>query len=163
MEVSYHPHSLMMETPFMLLKGRKPCTIALPGWMGRAGKGKIDEEKLSERVKKEQKKYDGNVRSEVKRDRFMEGDWVRTRLYDGSRKGLSKWSLPKKVIDVRRYSVILENGKRWSTEDVVKCTTRELHKCDDGVDGSDESTDENVQVEKRLTRKPSYLKEYYID
>ncbi|KAJ1148795.1 hypothetical protein NDU88_001621 [Pleurodeles waltl] len=108
-----------METPFMLLKGRKPCSIAVLGWIGRAGKGKIDEEKLSDRVKKVQEKYDGNVWSDAKRDRFVEGDWVRTGIYDGNRKGLSKWPPPKQVIDLRRYNVILDDGKRWSRESVV--------------------------------------------
>ncbi|KAJ1194155.1 hypothetical protein NDU88_003450 [Pleurodeles waltl] len=131
--------------------------------MGRAGKGKIDEEELLSRVKKVQEKYDGSLWSEKKGGRFVEGDWVRTRIGDGNRKGLSKCSVPKRVIDVRSYSVILDDGKRWSTESVVKCNKGELQESGVGGDGSVVKIDGDVSMEKRLRRKLNYLKEYYTD
>ncbi|KAJ1152063.1 hypothetical protein NDU88_004841 [Pleurodeles waltl] len=122
------PHSLTLETPFMLLKGRKPCTKAVPGWMGKAGREKVNEEEMLKRVRVGQKAYDGrNKGSWKKLEKLKIGDWVRTKVWN-KKKGESKWSMPRQVVSVKGYSVEMEDGKRWNVSEVTKCNEAELRK-----------------------------------
>ncbi|KAJ1092689.1 hypothetical protein NDU88_005799 [Pleurodeles waltl] len=92
--------------------GVKPCTKAVPGWMGKAGRGIVDEEEMLRRVREKQEAYDERDKKGWKRGKLEIGDWVRTRVWDKTKKGLSKWSTPKRVVKVNNYNVELEDVKK---------------------------------------------------
>ncbi|KAJ1215744.1 hypothetical protein NDU88_003352 [Pleurodeles waltl] len=48
------------------------------------------------------------------------------RLWQGTKKGLPKWSEPKQVVKVKKYSVVLNDGRKWNMVDVVKCWAKEV-------------------------------------
>ncbi|KAJ1216590.1 hypothetical protein NDU88_004191 [Pleurodeles waltl] len=158
------PHSLTMETPFMLLKGRKPCTRAVPGWMGKAGWKRVDEGGLIGCVMDMQGKYEGKAMGRVMERELAVGDWVRTKVWDKTKKGGSKWSIPKRIVKVRRYSVELEDGRRWNVESVVNCNELELRKWKSEIeDGGREESHVGLRGrEKRVVKSPEYLKDYVI-
>ncbi|KAJ1196238.1 hypothetical protein NDU88_000109 [Pleurodeles waltl] len=158
------PHSTTQETPFVLLKGRKPCTKAVPGWMGKAGKKRVSVRNLAFRVEEAQEKYDESILGKPKECVVAVGDWVRTRVWHGGRKGLSKWSEPKMVGGVKCYTVVLSNGKRWNMADVVRCSEMEVAEwkkqvgCGRGVEES-----RGVRRSQRVFKKPEYMKDYYTE
>ncbi|KAJ1198288.1 hypothetical protein NDU88_002130 [Pleurodeles waltl] len=70
-----------------------------------------------EKRKQAQSKY---VEEGKNRKRNVEvGDWVRIRLPGIIAKGSSKFSVPKKVVEVKRCVVKLEDGKWWNKERIA--------------------------------------------
>ncbi|KAJ1150784.1 hypothetical protein NDU88_003573 [Pleurodeles waltl] len=63
-----------------------------------------------------QGKFEGRGMGSVVERELAVGDWVRTKVWDKTKKGVSKWSIPKRIVKARRYSVVLEDGRRWNVE-----------------------------------------------
>ncbi|KAJ1120047.1 hypothetical protein NDU88_008230 [Pleurodeles waltl] len=94
--------------------------------MGRAGKKVCNVRSVLARVEQEQEKYDERCLEKSRARNLVIGDWVRTRLWQGTWKGLSKWSEPKQVVKVRKYSVVLNDGKKWNMVDAKENATENL-------------------------------------
>ncbi|KAJ1179407.1 hypothetical protein NDU88_004641 [Pleurodeles waltl] len=75
----------------------KPCTKAVPGWMGKAGRKRVNERRLRIRVAEGQGRNDGGEMGGVVERNLAVGDWVRTKNWVKSKKGLSRWSVPKRI------------------------------------------------------------------
>ncbi|KAJ1182179.1 hypothetical protein NDU88_007373 [Pleurodeles waltl] len=143
---------------------RKPCMKAVPGWMGRAGRKMCNVKSVLSRVEKKQGKYDERCLENFKDCNFVVGDWVRTRLWQGTKKGLSKWSEPKQVVKVKKYSVVLNDGRKWNMVDVVKCWAKEVEKWEKQVQMGDGHADMCLRKgSQRVTKRPEYLKDYHTE
>ncbi|KAJ1124221.1 hypothetical protein NDU88_002682 [Pleurodeles waltl] len=84
------------------------------------------------------------------------GDWVRTNNWEESKKGLSRWSVPKRITKVSKYSVVVDDGRKWNVGNVVKCNEMEMRKwknvaCEHGDQGGGE---ENKELNHHDLHKP---------
>ncbi|KAJ1189666.1 hypothetical protein NDU88_006410 [Pleurodeles waltl] len=148
-------------------EGRELINKLVHPWM-------CERELLSEErkhvVKKRKQAQSKYVNTGKKRERNVEvGDWVRIRLPGIIAKGSSKFSVPKKVVDVKRCVVKLEDGKWWNRERlaVQRNGGEDTTKLDNEVEEGKECVDEERrQVYKwmvvcrrseRETRKPLWL------
>ncbi|KAJ1218849.1 hypothetical protein NDU88_006421 [Pleurodeles waltl] len=129
--------------------------------MGKAGRGIVDEEEMLRRVREKQEAYDERNKEGWKRGKLEVGDWVRTRVWDKTKKGLSKWSTPKRVVKVNNYSVVLEDGRRWNASKITKCNEAELQKwCVMRNGATYGEVNEEEGRKRRLVKRPIRLNDY---
>ncbi|KAJ1149620.1 hypothetical protein NDU88_002427 [Pleurodeles waltl] len=129
--------------------------------MGKAGRGIVDEEEMLRRVREKQEAYDERNKEGWKRGTLEVGDWVRTRVWDKTKKGLSKWSTPKRVVKVNNYSVVLEDGRRWNVCKITKCNEAELQKwCVMRNGATYGEVNEEEGRKRRLVKRPIRLNDY---
>ncbi|KAJ1137105.1 hypothetical protein NDU88_003518 [Pleurodeles waltl] len=129
--------------------------------MGKAGRGIVDEEEMLRRVREKQEAYDERNKKGWKRGKLEIGDWVRTRVWDKTKKGLSKWSTPKRVVKVNNYSVELEDGRRWNASKITKCNEAKLRKwcvMRNGATYGEVNKEEGRK--RRLVKRPVHLNDY---
>ncbi|KAJ1099609.1 hypothetical protein NDU88_004708 [Pleurodeles waltl] len=129
--------------------------------MGKAGRGKVDEEEVLRRVREKQEAYDERNKKGWRRGKLEIGDWVRTRMWDKTKKGLSKWSTPKHVVKVNDYSLDLQDGRRWNASKITKCNEAELRKwCVMRNSGMCGEVNKEEGRKRRLVRRPVRLNDY---
>ncbi|KAJ1182364.1 hypothetical protein NDU88_007556 [Pleurodeles waltl] len=93
-------------------KGREAINKLVRPWMCE---GKFLSEKRKHALEKRKQAQSKYVEEGKNRERNVEvGDWVRIRLPGIIAKGSSKFSVPKKVVEVKRCLVKLEDGKWWN-------------------------------------------------
>ena len=115
------PHSTTKETPFRMMTGRdirlKLSTLQPPNLQERKLHRTDNVRKAVEQVQRKSKKgYDG--KASVEKNRFKEGDLVRTKL--PSRKKLeSQYSKPMQVKGVTQSTITTMNGRKWHSNRVV--------------------------------------------
>ncbi|KAJ1214087.1 hypothetical protein NDU88_001714 [Pleurodeles waltl] len=122
------PHSVTGEASFVLLKGRKPCTMAVPAWMGSHKEMVVNHEQIRKRIKTYQQQYVSRHNSKITRKQKIheKGEWVRVMVGGATKKGESKLSEPKRVLDVKGNCVKLSDGNWWNARRIVGCSEVEV-------------------------------------
>ncbi|KAJ1152215.1 hypothetical protein NDU88_004992 [Pleurodeles waltl] len=133
--------------------------------MGKAGRKRVNERRLRIRVAEEQGRYDGEEMGGVAERNLAVGDWVRTKNWEKSKKGLSRWSVPKRITKVSKYSVVVDDGRKWNVGSVVKCNELEMRKwknvaCEHGEQGEEGRKTVLEEKKKRMVKRPDYLRDY---
>ncbi|KAJ1219178.1 hypothetical protein NDU88_006749 [Pleurodeles waltl] len=133
--------------------------------MGKAGRKRVNERRLRIRVAEGQGRYDGGEMGGVTERNLVVGDWVRTKNWEKSKKGLSRWSVPKRITKVSKYSAVVDDGRKWNVGSVVKCNELEIRKwknvaCEHGEQGEEGRKTVLEEKKKRMVKRPDYLRDY---
>ncbi|KAJ1149893.1 hypothetical protein NDU88_002692 [Pleurodeles waltl] len=122
----------------MLLRGRVPETKLTRKWMGEfeIEMGLI--EKVSEKRLTAQDKYKGSPRKTVC---VKVGDYVKIKSARIIQKGESKFSSPRKVVEICKNYVMLEDGNWWNKERLSLAREVEL---------KNRTWDESTKVEQEM-------------
>lgn len=130
-----------------------------PTWMLKDFPRHVCGRSLECRVKMHQEKYVSRHNDRLKRVKrvFAVGDWVRTYSMGVQKRGLSKWSLLKRITKVVGNSVWLSDGKKWNVRSVTLCSAAERSSWLERAGGSQmEKGGNDVGNYKRVKKTPKW-------
>ncbi|KAJ1145571.1 hypothetical protein NDU88_011857 [Pleurodeles waltl] len=123
----------------------------------------VDYEEVRKRVKTYQQQYVSRHNSKIIRKQKVheKGEWVRVMVGNATKKGESKLSELKRVLDTKGNCVKLSDGNWWNARRVVRCSEVEVNVWlkkeseGSGILMDDREEEGHVEKEKKVYRRSS--------